>query len=247
MLLHFSYGTLQQEDVQLSTFGRLLQGQRDELLGFEQSLVRIEDPRVVATSGKTHHVNVTFNGRNDSRVSGTVYEITDAELAAADQYEQLAAYTRVAALLASGKQAWVYVNARTAPGAWGARRSLTVAAAAGQRRSAGRPAVLFRCTAPALRSDPQAEQRHPSLHLEKLIYRCFACGSQRNKLDFRAAPRGLPLHAAALTSADRYNSSAAPSLYLLSASHPEAQPRGPLPTAKNGLVSGRDQQAALFS
>jgi gamma-glutamylcyclotransferase (GGCT)/AIG2-like uncharacterized protein YtfP len=117
MRLLFSYGTLQQENVQLSTFGRLLRGQSDELLGFEQSVVRIEDPQVVATSGKTHHSNVTFNGRNDSRVSGTVFGITDAELAAADQYEQLAAYKRVAAKLASGKQAWVYVHARSAPGA----------------------------------------------------------------------------------------------------------------------------------
>ena len=117
MPLLFAYGTLQQEDVQLSTFGRLLQGQRDELLGFEQSLVRIEDPQVVATSGKPHHANVTFNGRNDSRVSGTVFEITDAELAAADQYKQLATYKWVAAMLASGKQAWVYVDARSAPGA----------------------------------------------------------------------------------------------------------------------------------
>jgi gamma-glutamylcyclotransferase (GGCT)/AIG2-like uncharacterized protein YtfP len=113
----FSYGTLQQEDVQLSTFGRLLQGQRDELPGFEQSCVRIDGPQVVAASGKTHHDNVTFNGRNDSRVSGTVYYITDAELAAADQYEQIAAYKRVAVVLASGKQAWVYVDARSAPGA----------------------------------------------------------------------------------------------------------------------------------
>jgi gamma-glutamylcyclotransferase (GGCT)/AIG2-like uncharacterized protein YtfP len=115
MPLLFSYGTLQQENVQLSTFGRLVQGQRDELLGFEQSLVRIEDPQVVATSGKTHHANVTFNGRNDSRVSGTVFEITDAELAAADQYEQVATYKRVAAMLASGKRAWVYVDAHSAP------------------------------------------------------------------------------------------------------------------------------------
>jgi len=115
MPLLFSYGTLQQENVQLSTFGRLLQGQRDELLGFEQSLVRIEDPQVVATSGKTHHANVKFNSRNDSRVSGTVFEISDAELAAADRYEQLAAYKRIAAMLASGKQAWVYVDARSAP------------------------------------------------------------------------------------------------------------------------------------
>jgi len=70
----------------------------------------------VATSGRTHHANVKFNGRNDSRVSGTVFAITEAELAA-DQYEQLAAYRRVAALLASGRQAWVYVDARSAPGA----------------------------------------------------------------------------------------------------------------------------------
>ena len=108
MPLLFSYGTLQQEDVQLSTFGRLLQGQRDELPGFEPSFVRIEDPQVVETSGKTHHANVTFNGRSDSRVSGTVFDVTDAELAAADQYEQVAAYKRVEAMLASGKQAWVY-------------------------------------------------------------------------------------------------------------------------------------------
>jgi gamma-glutamylcyclotransferase (GGCT)/AIG2-like uncharacterized protein YtfP len=48
-------------------------------------------------------------------VSGTVFEITEAELAAADQYEQLAAYIRIAAMLASGRQVWVYVDARTAP------------------------------------------------------------------------------------------------------------------------------------
>jgi gamma-glutamylcyclotransferase (GGCT)/AIG2-like uncharacterized protein YtfP len=117
MPLLFSYGTLQQEDVQLSTFGRLLHGQRDELRGFEQSLVRIEDPDVVAASGKTHHANVTSNGKSDSRVSGMVFDITDDELAAADQYEQIATYKRVVAVLASGKQAWVYVDARSAPGA----------------------------------------------------------------------------------------------------------------------------------
>jgi hypothetical protein len=113
----FSYGTLQEDRVQLSTFGRLLRGQRDELPGFEPSLVRIEDPHVVATSGKTHHANATFTGRPDSRVSGMVFEITDAELAASDQYERLAAYARIAATLASGKQAWVYVDERSAPGA----------------------------------------------------------------------------------------------------------------------------------
>lgn len=49
-----------------------------------------------------------------SRVSGMAFEITDAELAAADRYEQLAAYKRITATLASGKQTWVYVDARDA-------------------------------------------------------------------------------------------------------------------------------------
>jgi len=115
MPLLFSYGTLQQEYVQLSTFGRRLQGQKDELLGFEPSLVPIEDPQVAAAGGRTHHDNVTFTGRDDSRVSGTVFELSDAELAAADEYERLAAYKRIAAMLSSGKQTWVYVDARSAP------------------------------------------------------------------------------------------------------------------------------------
>ena len=115
MPLLFSYGTLQQDNVQLSTFGRLLHGQKDDLPGFAQSLVRIEDAQVAAASGRTHHANVTFNGRNDSRVSGTVFEVTDSELALADRYEQTAAYIRMTVVLASGKQAWVYVDARSAP------------------------------------------------------------------------------------------------------------------------------------
>jgi len=45
-----------------------------------------------------------------------VFEITDAELAAADRYEQTAAYIRIAAVLESGKEAWVYVDARSAKG-----------------------------------------------------------------------------------------------------------------------------------
>ncbi|MEO8305669.1 MAG: gamma-glutamylcyclotransferase family protein [Betaproteobacteria bacterium] len=105
----FSYGTLQLEQVQLSTFGRLLDGHGDALLCFERSLNEIDDPHVAAQIGQTHLANVTFNGRSDSRVSGTVFEITDAELAAADEYESVTAYKRVVAMLASGKKAWVYV------------------------------------------------------------------------------------------------------------------------------------------
>ncbi|HEY0879382.1 MAG TPA: gamma-glutamylcyclotransferase family protein [Zeimonas sp.] len=109
MPLLFSYGTLQQEGVQLTTFGRRLAGCPDELIGYEQSLVRIDDEAVVAASGRTHHPIVRHNGRPGSRVAGTVFEITDDELADADRYE-VDAYRRVAAQLASGRTAWVYVD-----------------------------------------------------------------------------------------------------------------------------------------
>ena len=110
----FSYGTLQQDDVQLSTFGRLLHGRPDALPGFEPSQVRIEDPALAASIGRTHHANVSYNGRADSGVSGTVFDITDADLAAADQFEEIAAYKRISVTLASGTKAWVYVDARSA-------------------------------------------------------------------------------------------------------------------------------------
>ena len=108
MPLLFSYGTLKDEKVQLATFGRRLTGQHDELLGFEPSLVKIDDPQVAAATGRTHHANVIFNGLTESRVPGMVFEITDTELDNVDEYERAFFYERVVATLASGKHAWVY-------------------------------------------------------------------------------------------------------------------------------------------
>ena len=42
-----------------------------------------------------------------TRVQGTAFEVTDAELAAADDYERDADYIRIAVVLASGHPAWV--------------------------------------------------------------------------------------------------------------------------------------------
>jgi len=106
----FSYGTLREEPVQLETFGRRLQGHADELVGFEQSSVRIEDPAFVAKSGKSEHAVVRFTGRSESRVAGIAFEVSDEELAKADRYEPNG-YERIRATLASGKQAWVYASA----------------------------------------------------------------------------------------------------------------------------------------
>ena len=114
MPLLFSYGTLQQDGVQLSIFGRLLDGRVDALIGYAKSMVEVENPDVVAKSGKTHHPIVAFTGAIGDRVSGSVFEISDAELESADAYE-VDAYERVLAPLASGRTAWVYVDARRTP------------------------------------------------------------------------------------------------------------------------------------
>jgi gamma-glutamylcyclotransferase (GGCT)/AIG2-like uncharacterized protein YtfP len=103
----FSYGTLQQGDVQLSLFGHLLNGELDELIGFEQSFIEIDEP-----SGKAIHAIVKYTGRSDSRVHGTLLELSDEELNRADVYEP-PEYVRVSATLASGKQAWLYADARS--------------------------------------------------------------------------------------------------------------------------------------
>jgi hypothetical protein len=112
--LLFSYGTLQLESVQLATFGRKLTGSTDALPGFSLSMVKIEDPDVVAKSGKTDHPIIKFTGRGADVVHGTVFQITAEELRNADKYE-VAAYERVAVALASGLKAWVYVDVKYAP------------------------------------------------------------------------------------------------------------------------------------
>ena len=66
---------------------------------------------LLETSGLSEHLIVRYSGNDDSRVPGTVFEISDEELARADAYE-VDEYMRVATLLASGRQAWVYVDAR---------------------------------------------------------------------------------------------------------------------------------------
>ena len=106
----FSYGTLQDSAVQRANFGRDLTGEPDAMQGYAQSWVEITDPAVLATSGKTHHPIVSHSGNSQDQVAGTVFHITAQELLAADAYE-VDDYQRVAVTLASGRVAWVYVQA----------------------------------------------------------------------------------------------------------------------------------------
>jgi gamma-glutamylcyclotransferase (GGCT)/AIG2-like uncharacterized protein YtfP len=110
MPLLFSYGTLQDPAVQRANFGRELEGRAATLPGYAERLLEITDPDVVATSGKTHHPIVVETGEDTDRVPGTVFEVTDEELIAADKYE-VGDYHRVLLSLDSGVRAWVYVSA----------------------------------------------------------------------------------------------------------------------------------------
>lgn len=108
----FSYGTLQIESVQLATFGRRLEGHSDALPGFVQSMVRIDDPAVVETSGAPLHPIIVFTGQSADVVHGTVFAVSREELQRADTYE-VAAYKRISVILRSGTRAWVYVDVRS--------------------------------------------------------------------------------------------------------------------------------------
>ena len=108
-VLLFSYGTLQDEAVQMANFGRLLSGRADSLPRYTLHPIKIDDHSVVALSGKSQHMIARRSENAEDEVTGMVFEITVEELAAADRYE-VAEYTRVDATLKSGVQAWVYVG-----------------------------------------------------------------------------------------------------------------------------------------
>lgn len=110
MPLLFSYGSLQQEEVQLATFGRKLAGEFDLLTGYEPALVRITDPAVAERLKKTHHDNIKSTGDDWSNVQGMAFEMTEDELTKADGYEAQYNYTRIQVTLNSGNTAFVYVH-----------------------------------------------------------------------------------------------------------------------------------------
>ena len=85
--LLFSYGTLQDPDVQLDTFGRLLAVEDDALPGYTVDYAEIEDPRVVDLSGLSVHPIVRPTGNALDKVTGKVLWVTEDELDAADEYE----------------------------------------------------------------------------------------------------------------------------------------------------------------
>ena len=107
----FSYGTLQQDNVQLATFGRLLKGEKDTLIGYQLGEVEITDADVIAKSGKRFHPMLIKTDNPTDTVAGVIFELTDDELTQADDYE-VDDYARVEGQFDSGTAAWIYADAR---------------------------------------------------------------------------------------------------------------------------------------
>ncbi len=81
MIHLFSYGTLQQPGVQMASFGRLLKGTPDALPGWRTEMLEITDAEVFAHSGERFHP-IVVPGEASDEVAGTVFEISEQELAA---------------------------------------------------------------------------------------------------------------------------------------------------------------------
>lgn len=108
MVLLFSYGTLQLPEVQLGTYGRLLEGRPDALAGWALEPMRISDPEVVRLSGLAVHTIARRTGDPADRIEGVVFSISEAELEATDAYE--VDPMRIETVLESGASAYVYVR-----------------------------------------------------------------------------------------------------------------------------------------
>ena len=106
----FSYGTLQLDAVQLSIFGRRLQGEADVLVGYRMTTIPIRD-QDSAIVGATHHRNIQFTDIDSDFVEGTVFRVSRDELQQSDAYEP-GDYERVGVTLKSGLDAWVYLSLR---------------------------------------------------------------------------------------------------------------------------------------
>ena len=98
-MLLFSYGTLQENHVQIANFGRELEGCEDALPGYTIEILPV-----------SNYANAVQSMHPQDAITGTVFEVTEDDLIAADKYEEDADYKRILVTLRSGKRAWIYVR-----------------------------------------------------------------------------------------------------------------------------------------
>ena len=98
----FTYGTLQQTDVQEELFGRRLVGTAETLVGYALQVIKIEEE-----FGIIEYDILVETGNSEDTVNGIVYSITATELNQADLYEGIH-YNRVEVHLQSNEKVWAY-------------------------------------------------------------------------------------------------------------------------------------------
>lgn len=104
----FSYGTLQQEKVQVELFGRLLQGAPDILEGYRLRTIEITDKSFLSKGEEKLQQTLVISNDKSDRVHGAVFEVTEGDLMQADNYEP-DGFKRAKVILNSGKNAWIYL------------------------------------------------------------------------------------------------------------------------------------------
>lgn len=94
----FTYGTLQEKEVQLGVFARELKGFDDKLTHYRVSHMKVADI----------YPTLEHTGEEKDSITGKVYTLSNQELQKADAYEG-DAYQRIEIELGSGKKAWTYI------------------------------------------------------------------------------------------------------------------------------------------
>ncbi|WP_084273418.1 DUF4286 family protein [Maribacter antarcticus] len=93
----FTYGTLQEEAVQLGVFSRLLPGIQDTLINYKIAVQKVAN----------RYPTLEYTNNMKDKIIGKMYTLSPEELEKADTYEG-EAYERIKITLVSGNKAWAY-------------------------------------------------------------------------------------------------------------------------------------------
>lgn len=107
--LLFSYGTLQDQSIQMKLFGRKLQGSTDSLEGFKMEYIDLNTPDSEWNARFVYPIAIPTNSSEDC-IEGVVYEVSTDDLKIADTYEG-SSYRRIEFVLKSGRTCWFYQQA----------------------------------------------------------------------------------------------------------------------------------------
>tara|TARA_X000000368_G_scaffold419047_1_gene421788 strand:+ start:132 stop:464 length:333 start_codon:yes stop_codon:yes gene_type:complete len=105
----FSYGTLQYRKVQIETFGRILNGTNDILIGYKLKELKIKNQDVINTSGEENHPIIYKTENKSDFIKGILFKVSKEEIILSDKYEACN-YKRINLKFQSGKSGWVYVE-----------------------------------------------------------------------------------------------------------------------------------------